>query len=124
MAETKNKALEDARAAVAGLVAKVAHQTMVALDKTDDEITAGMGETAKEAPMWVHLLTKLSASQMKAQLADPPSPTNNLSITVIGKAENTEQWLEMTKPFQRQVDAARKADVIDVEFAEKEKVKK
>lgn len=122
LGDTKDKVLEDARKAVAGLAAKVAHQTMVALDKTDEEVIAGMDADAKTAPMWVHLLSKLSASMVKAQLTDPPAPSNNLSITVIGKAENTEAWLEMTKPFQRQVESARKKDAIDIAVVEKEKV--
>lgn len=103
MGASKDRAIDNARAAFGELVSKVAAQTMVALDVSDDQVREDMAQNTKDAPMRAHLLAKLAVGMAKASVAETPVASNNLSITVIGSAENNAQWLALAAPFRRQI---------------------
>lgn len=117
MGATSKTAIDEARNVVAQLAKKVAEKTLKIIDKDDETLHAAMALNSQEAPLWAHVLKSLSSSVVKAQLSEGSTTDNSLNITIVGSASSKEEWLEMAKPFTRQIEEKREA--IDVEVLQK-----
>jgi hypothetical protein len=118
MGATSKTVIDEARNVVAKLAKTVAEKTLKIIDKDDDELHAAMSCNFADAPLWAHVLKSLSVSVVKAQLSEGTTTDNSLNITIVGSASSKEEWLEMAKPFTKQIEE--KKEIIDVDVLQKD----
>lgn len=121
MGKTADQATEAARKDIAAVIRRftdIAHTAVAHL--SDEEIQAGFSLSASEAPKWTNMVERVVGSAARSETTHPTQINQSLSLVMVGKAENTDKWLESVRSLQRK---ALPSPVVDVEVVEEESKK-
>lgn len=128
MGKTSNQIVEEARKSMVRSVYRVNKLMRHALESTTPEAFAvDIAQNQKDASLLAHVAGKAFVAQMKIDAKTAPPMHVGLSVTVIGKAANMEEWRALVQPRERPPELAGRLGIIDVPavpVAEPEPVKK
>lgn len=108
---------------VAKLVDRAAAQAFLALEHTDDEVKAGMEQSAKEAPQWTHLLIRMASSAARGEMTKPSTHVTNLNVLIPDRATSSAEWAVEAAGFQAKQLTERR-QVIEAQLAKAEETAK
>lgn len=115
MGKTSNQIVEEARKSMARSVYRVNKLMRHALRSTTPEaFAADIGQNQKAASLLAHVAGKAFVAQMKIDAQTAPPMHVGLSVTVIGKAANMEEWRALVQPRERPAELAGRLGIIDV----------
>lgn len=87
---------------------------VMAGERTDEQIRQDAQLPQGEAPLYLHIATKLGVSAIGAlKQDDPGARAGALAVVIIGQAESKEAWLEQAAGFQARALEARRTDAIE-----------
>lgn len=120
MGKTADQATEAARKDIATVIRRftdIAHTAVAKL--TDEDIQAGFAMSASEAPKWTSMVERVVGSAARSETTHPTQINQSLQLVMVGKAENTDKWLESVRSLQRKTLPP--VEAVDVEVAEEPK---
>ena len=116
MGKTADQATEAARKDIAAVIRRfteIAHQAVEHL--TPEDVQAGFGMSASEAPKWTNLVERVVGSAARSETAHPTMINQSLSLVMVGKAATTDQWLDSVRSLQRKALPVVEAEVVEEE---------